>query len=593
MKETSLKKSARHPCHRMVVLLLLFALMCPTPAARAAETQSSGKKLIAITFDDGPSANTPTLLDGLEARGAVATFFMCGANGTHGVVKHSDLLPRMVSLGCQLANHSYAHPNFTKLNANQIQEQIADVEPYLYNAVGDTYLEVVRIPGGSNTERIRANVPHPIIIWSIDPLDWRDRNEEIVYKRIMEKAYDGGVILLHDLYPTSIAAGLRAIDSLREQGYEFVTVSELFRRRGVYLENGVTYTGAPNNGVTKPAYTAPLVDVRVNNATGETTVSMDTTENGVQSIHYTTDGSLPTLSSPKYTGPFTITKVTNIRAAGFDRFATRTPLNEKEVQPGVAMPRIEAAAHNRLTLACPTEGAKIFYTTDGSDPRTNGTEYDKPFTAGELTRAVAVVSGRARSGILDIFKTENGTFFCDVPSKAWYAPGVSDVVGKGLMTGVEPYYFAPESPTTRAALVTILYRMEGSPRISKKSSYQDVQSGEWYSSAVAWAEQKGIITGKTDTLFAPSDILTRQQAAAIVKRYADLTGKKGKASVSVATLDTYTDKSGIAEYAAEPMAWCVRNGLLQTVGGGRIAPEEAALRGQVAVMISALSALKK
>ena len=589
MNETSVMKRTGKAWRRMAALFLCILLTLSAIPAIPARAAENGKKLIAITFDDGPSANTPTLLDGLEARGAVATFFMCGSNGSHGVVKHSDLLPRMVALGCQLANHSNTHPNFTKLTAGQIQEQIAAVEPYLYNAVGDTYLEVVRIPGGSNTERIRANTAHPIIIWSIDPLDWRDRNEDIVYKRIMEKAHDGGVILLHDLYPTSIAAGLRAIDSLREQGYEFVTVSELFRRRGVYLQNGVTYTGALNEGVTKPAYTAPLMDVRVNQQTGETTVIMDTTENGVESIHYTTDGSLPTLASPKYTGPFTISKVTNIRAAGFDRFATRTPLNEKEVQPGVAKPRIAEASHNRLTLTCPTEGAKILYTTDGTDPRTAGEEYTGPFTAGDMTRAVAVVAGKARSDVLDILKTSNGTFFCDVPFGAWYAQGVDSVVKQGLMNGVEPYYFAPESATTRAALVTILYRMDGSPRVTKKAPWQDVGVGEWYSSAVAWAADKGIVTGKSDTLFGPSDILTRQQAATMVKRYADYAKLKGKSGGS---LDDYKDAAKVAEYAAEPMAWCVQNGMLKSVGEGRIAPEEAALRGQVAVMIQALSALK-
>ena len=589
MNQTSVMKRTGKRWRRVAALFLCILLTLSAIPAIPARAAENGKKLIAITFDDGPSANTPTLLDGLEARGAVATFFMCGSNGSHGVVKHSDLLPRMVALGCQLANHSNTHPNFTKLTAGQIQEQIAAVEPYLYNAVGDTYLEVVRIPGGSNTERIRANTAHPIIIWSIDPLDWRDRNEDIVYKRIMEKAHDGGVILLHDLYPTSIAAGLRAIDSLREQGYEFVTVSELFRRRGVYLQNGVTYTGALNEGVTKAAYTAPLMDVRVNQQTGETTVIMDTTENGVESIHYTTDGSLPTLASPKYTGPFTISKVTNIRAAGFDRFATRTPLNEKEVQPGVAKPRIAEASHNRLTLTCPTEGAKILYTTDGTDPRTAGEEYTGPFTAGDMTRAVAVVAGKARSDVLDILKTSNGTFFCDVPFGAWYAQGVDSVVKQGLMNGVEPYYFAPESATTRAALVTILYRMDGSPRVTKKAPWQDVGVGEWYSSAVAWAADKGIVTGKSDTLFGPSDILTRQQAATMVKRYADYAKLKGKSGGS---LDDYKDAAKVAEYAVEPMAWCVQNGMLKSVGDGRIAPEEAALRGQVAVMIQALSALK-
>ena len=254
------------------------------------------------------------------------------------------------------------------------------------------------------------------------------------------------------------------------------------------------------------------------------------------------------------------------------------------------MPRIASAVHDKLTLTCPTEGAKILYTTNGDDPRTSGVEYDKPFTAGDYTRAVAVVSGRARSDVLDILKTSNDTFYCDVPYGAWYQEGVDDVVKKGLMNGVEPYYFAPESATTRAALVTILYRMDGSPRVTKKAPYSDVISGEWYAAAVAWAADKKIVTGKTDTLFGPSDLLTRQQAAAIVKRYADYAKIKGKSGGS---LTMFRDASKVAEYAVDPLAWCVQNGLLRTVGDNRIAPEEAALRGQVAVMISALSALKK
>jgi hypothetical protein len=155
---------------------------------------------------------------------------------------------------------------------------------------------------------------------------------------------------------------------------------------------------------------------------------------------------------------------------------------------------------------------------------------------------------------------------------------------------VGAYKFAPEIPTTRAALVTILYRMAGSPRAPKKSGYDDVPQGEWYSAAVAWAADKKIVTGKADKLFGPGDTLTRQQAAAIVKRYADWAKLKGKGG---GTLNAYADAAKVAAYATEPLAWCAQNGLLQAVGGNRIAPEEAALRGQVAVMVSALSALKK
>ena len=303
-----------------VMILSLFASL---PAPARAE---SGHKLIAITFDDGPSNNTPVLLDGLEARGAVATFFMCGANGSHGVVKHADLLERMYSLGCQLANHSYRHPNFTKITSEQMASELGGVEAYIYGAVGAEYLEVVRIPGGSNTERIRATVAHPMITWNVDPFDWRDRNEEIVYQRIMERAVDGGIILLHDLYPTSIAAGLRAIDSLREQGYEFVTVSELFRRRGVYLENHTVYSGAPADGTDLGPYNGPSITVSVEAGSGNTLISIQDPEENITSIHYTTDGSAPTLASPLYEGAFAVPGNTTIRAAGFDRVVQRAEI---------------------------------------------------------------------------------------------------------------------------------------------------------------------------------------------------------------------------------------------------------------------------
>ena len=574
----------------LLTLLLCFTILTPMLPARAASY--SDKKLIAITFDDGPSNNTPVLLDGLEERGAVATFFMCGANGSHGVVKHSDLLPRMVRLGCQLANHSYTHPSFTKLSGDQMGSEIAKVEPYIYEAVGGEYLDLVRIPGGSNTDRIRANVPHPMIRWSIDPLDWRDRDEEIVYQRIMEKAHDGGVILLHDLYPTSIAAGLRAIDSLREQGYEFVTVSELFRRRGIYLENGAVYNNAPSgeNAVTKPRYTAPSISTESNAKTGETTVAIWSDEIGVSSIHYTTDGSMPTLASPLYTEPFTVLEDTFIRAAGFDRFATRTPLNERTVRPGTAMPKIAGVSKGKLELSCETEGAKILYSTDGSDPRVNGTLYTRAFTPGTVTRAVAVVGGRARSDVAQFVKMSDGSIFADVSPDAWYYPAVNDVVQRGYMGSVGDYRFAPAASVTRAAMVSILYRMEGSPEVNGSNTFQDVPAGVWYADAVTWAAENNIVSGTTPATFEPAQALTRQQAAVIIRRYTAWAGKQGG---EPALLSSYEDGYDVSPYAEEAMAWCAGNGLFHGLSaGGYLAPKEDLVRAHCAYLISVLHQIR-
>ena len=575
----------------LALLVLVCAVWFPVPRAAAAESGESPKKLIAITFDDGPSGNTPVLLDGLEARGAVATFFMCGVNGSHGTHNHMDLLYRMAALGCQLANHTYSHAAFTRLTAEQIVSEVGAVEPYLYEAVGGSYLEVVRIPGGSNTERIRANVPHPIIRWSIDPFDWRDRNEDIVYARIMELAHDGGIILLHDLYPTSIAAGLRAIDSLREQGYEFVTVSELFRRRGVYLENNTVYNNAPaGTGNDYAAYTAPDIRTALSTASESASVTLSSSEPGVSSIHYTLDGSAPTLASPLYDGPFTAHEGDTVRAAGFDRFATRTPIAEKTIHTGTAAPKIESVSKGRLSLTCATEGAKILYTTDGSDPRINGKAYTSPFAPGKITKAVAIVPGQARSNVTQIVKTSDGSLFRDLSPDAWYYSAVDDVIKRGYMGSVGDYLFAPDGAVTRAAMVSVLYRMEKSPAVESGAVFEDVPPDAWYAPAVAWASSNGITNGNSWTTFDPSGILSRQQAAVIAYRYAAWSGRGGK---DAGSLDAYADAEQVASYAQAAVAWCESNGLLH--GGmeaGRLAPRDTLTRSQCAFLVSALHAIR-
>ena len=574
---------------RLLCFLLALALLGALPPGFLPDAGAANSdKLIAFTFDDGPSTNTPTLLDGLEQRGAVATFFMCGANGTHGVVQHHDYLARMYALGCELANHSYSHSNFFKLNAQQMSGELSGVEEYLYAAMGGKYLDLVRIPGGRDSDAIRENVAHPIIRWSVDPYDWRDRNADTVYERIMEQAFDGAVVLLHDLYPTSIEGGLRAMDTLKQQGYTMVTVSELFRRRGIYMENGAVYSQAPNKGVTKPAYTAPTIEISAN-ASGLSTVIMWSGEPGVETIHYTTDGSVPTLASPKYTGAFTITGETNFKAAGFDRFGTRTPITEKSGGLTVAQPRIGGVDRDKLTLATTARGAKIYYTTDGADPRTAGKEYTAPFAAGTITRAVAV-SGKTYSQTTDITKTSGNAFFYDVPWQAWYCKAVGDVVDRKLMTGTSPYYFNPEGQTTRGALVSILYRMEGSPSVRGTPPFTDVPADYWCADAVTWAAANGLINGTTPTTFNPGGTLTRQMAAAILYRYGQKFGRKGNAA---APISGYTDTIRVAAYAETPLGWAVANGMFREAAGSRLRPEDAALRGQVAYMVSALCAIKR
>ena len=308
-----------------LVLALLIAVSI-VPIIPAKKVEAAGGKLIAITYDDGPGRYTGMLLDGLAARGVKATFFMNGVNGTNGVVSHRDIVNRMVSEGHQVANHTYSHHvPFSRLSGGQMQSEVAGVGSILDSARNGSYRTLVRIPGGENTAGIRANVAAPMITWDVDSLDWKYRNSDSVYSKIMSSARDGSIILAHDLYPTSVEGTLRAISALQAQGYEFVTVSELFRRRGVSLSNGSVYTCARNNGINLPAYSAPTITQKIDED-GDVYATISAPASGM-TLRYTTDGSTPGLSSSVYSGQvLRFDKTTTIKVIGIDSFCTKTPV---------------------------------------------------------------------------------------------------------------------------------------------------------------------------------------------------------------------------------------------------------------------------
>ena len=371
-----------------------------------------------------------------------------------------------------------------------------------------------------------------------------------------------------------------------------MTVSELFRRRGIALEDGVVYNNAPTDAEagTLPPYMAPAVSVSVEAGTGATVATMTISEPEITSIHYTTDGSAPTLASPLYTGPVAVAGDLTLRAAGFDRFAIRTPVNEKTVRAGTAMPQIASVSRGKLTLSCATEGASIYYTTNGDDPRLKGALYTRAISPGKVTKAVAVVPGRARSDVLELVKTSDGSLFRDLSTSAWYYSAVDDVVKRGFMGSVGEYRFAPESPVTRAALVHVLYQMEKSPGTQGGAFFPDVPSDAWYAPAVAWASANGIANGRSDGTFDPDGVVNRQQAAVMFYRYAMYSGRTGK---SAGNLAAYADGSYVASYAASAAAWCEANGLMNRgVQDGRLAPGDPLLRGQCAHAVSLLRAIR-
>lgn len=196
----------------------------------------NGKKLLAITFDDGPSKYTYDLIQELNNRGAKATFFMVGSR----VSTFPDTIKFMKESGHELGSHTFNHKNIKKASDDEVRSEMTQTDDALMTVVGQKSI-VFRPPEGSYSAEKLALIDKPCIMWSVDPLDWKIKDEQAVHDKIMANATDGSIILLHDLYPTSIAGGLRAIDELIAQGYVFVTVSQLLERNGQQAENQKPY----------------------------------------------------------------------------------------------------------------------------------------------------------------------------------------------------------------------------------------------------------------------------------------------------------------------------------------------------------------
>ncbi len=175
---------------------------------------------------------------------------------------------------------------------------------------------------------------------------------------------------------------------------------------------------------------------------------------------------------------------------------------------------------------------------------------------------------------------ENGVF-SDVASDSWYAGAVQYVYDKGIMNGTSTTTFSPESSTTRAMIVTMLHRMEDEPP-AQASRFADVPNDQYYTNAVAWASDNGIVTGYNDTAFGPSDNITREQLATILFRYADY--KKYNVEQS-ADLSGFTDAARISSYAKAAMQWANATGLITGVTSDTIIPQGNATRAQVATIL--------
>ncbi|MEE3450193.1 MAG: polysaccharide deacetylase family protein [Acutalibacteraceae bacterium] len=200
----------------------------------------NGQKAAAITFDDGPSDYTAQLLDGLKARNVHATFFIVGSRAEI----YPDIVRRVADEGHQLGNHTYSHPVMTSLYEYSWRNEIDVTDSIITNICGKTPT-AFRPPYGSFSSYMAASINKTFTVWSVDTLDWQTRNAVSVKNAMVDQCRDGKIILLHDLYKTSVDGALAAIDVLQSEGYVFVTVDELLTRYGYPISNTAHYSQYP------------------------------------------------------------------------------------------------------------------------------------------------------------------------------------------------------------------------------------------------------------------------------------------------------------------------------------------------------------
>ena len=180
-------------------------------------------KKIALTFDDGPHPYyTEELLDGLKERGVVATFFVTGEHAA----LHPDVIKRMQEEGHLIGNHTYSHMQLTKKNREKFKEELVRTNEVLQEITG-VEVEYVRPPYGCWDKSFEEELNMIPVLWTIDPLDWCSSNVGCITDRVVKKAGENEIILMHDYYDTSVTAALKVVDELLEEGYVFVTVEEI------------------------------------------------------------------------------------------------------------------------------------------------------------------------------------------------------------------------------------------------------------------------------------------------------------------------------------------------------------------------------
>lgn len=195
------------------------------------------KKVVALTYDDGPGKKTGKLLRQLEAYDAHATFFVVG----YKVSDYKSVMKKMKTIGCEVGNHSYSHVNLGSASMSKIRQQVQKTNSKI-KAVTKESAALLRPPYGSVGTSLRNGAKMPLILWSVDTRDWETRSASKTIRAATENIKDGDIILMHDIHNSTIEASMTIIPKLKKKGYEMVTVSEMAEIKGKKLKNGSRYS---------------------------------------------------------------------------------------------------------------------------------------------------------------------------------------------------------------------------------------------------------------------------------------------------------------------------------------------------------------
>ena len=200
-------------------------------------TLDKTKPAVALTFDDGPSNQTGRILDALEKDGGLATFFLVGDR----VEKYAETAQREYASGCLVGTHMYSHTKLTDMTAAEVENELNQCRAIHLSVIG-AQPSVARPPYGSANATVREAMNLPLINWSLNSNDWETRDADRIYNDVMNNIQDGDIVLFHDLKDFSASAIERIVPALTKQGYQLVTVQELFELKGRTLEPGELYS---------------------------------------------------------------------------------------------------------------------------------------------------------------------------------------------------------------------------------------------------------------------------------------------------------------------------------------------------------------